>query len=393
MFRPHPHTVPTVASLPLGTIEIVIYDADHKPVANAPVTLGTRLSSVEKGESRSKKSGRTDQSGKLVFKGLKPGRTNYRIMTKRGAAAFRSKPFNLRNRGVKVELHTYEPAGLADAAVVTEAFISLEVKQDALAVSHLIRFLNLGRTAFVPAQLLLQLPEGAKAFNQQESMDGVGATRTESDHIQIGGTFPPGQREITFNYRVPLDGSATQLLNMPIPPRAVRSTVVVAAGPEMGLDVQGFSPATAGSNRNGKRVLQAVKQAPMSGGLAGLLLEATQPTTATVTLTGLPSRGTGPILACVLGALMVIFGAAYYQKTRGETGLRADQREDLIEAREAMIDELVRLEKAKRAGDVGPRSYERLRAAMLDALARIVRKLDDSGKPAMARPKLKKDAA
>ncbi len=392
MFRPHPDIVRSQAALPMGTIEIFVYDADHKPLADASVTLGTKRNSIEKGESRSTKTGRTDKQGKLVFRGQKAGRITYRIMTSRGSATFRSAPFSLRNRGVHVELHTYEPTALADSAVVTEAFVSLEVKQDTLAVSHLVRALNLGRTAFVAKDLLLELPEGAKGFRQQDSEDGVSATRTESGHVKIAGTFPPGQREVAFNYRVPLDSSSTQQFDLPMPPRSVRSRVVVGAGSDMGLDVEGFPPASAGSNRDGKRVLQTVKQAEMSGGLAGLL-KSNNASTVKLTLTGLPSRGIAPLLACVLAALMVALGGAHYQKARSQSGLRKDQREDLVEAREAMLDELVRLEKARKTGEVGPRSYERLRATMLDALARIVSTLENRNRPAVPEPKKRKGAA
>jgi hypothetical protein len=59
-----------------------------------------------------------------------------------------------------------------------------------------------------------------------------------------------------------------------------------------------------------------------------------------------------------------------------EGALDDDTRADLVEAREALLDEIVALERAHKKGDVGPKTYARVRASLLDALARIVNKLE-----------------
>jgi hypothetical protein len=66
--------------------------------------------------------------------------------------------------------------------------------------------------------------------------------------------------------------------------------------------------------------------------------------------------------------------------------LAEDAREDLVQARDALLDELVALERAKIRGQVGPKTYERVRAAMLDALANVVAELDEDGVPSAAAP-------
>jgi hypothetical protein len=66
----------------------------------------------------------------------------------------------------------------------------------------------------------------------------------------------------------------------------------------------------------------------------------------------------------------------YSQQKRPTGALDPDARDDLLDAREALLSELVALERARKTGEVGPKTYARLRAALLDALARIVDMLD-----------------
>lgn len=77
------------------------------------------------------------------------------------------------------------------------------------------------------------------------------------------------------------------------------------------------------------------------------------------------------MIAVVLAVLAFGSGVVYFGTSSG--GLRdEDSRRDLAEAREALLGELVALERARKSGEVGPKTYARVRASLLDALARIV---------------------
>ena len=96
----------------------------------------------------------------------------------------------------------------------------------------------------------------------------------------------------------------------------------------------------------------------------------------TITITGLPTTGPGRWLAVGLAATAILGAGSYAWSRRRDDELPEDALADLREAREALLDEIVSLERAHKSGEVGPKSYERLRAALLDALARIVEKLE-----------------
>jgi hypothetical protein len=101
----------------------------------------------------------------------------------------------------------------------------------------------------------------------------------------------------------------------------------------------------------------------------------------------LPTPGPGRWVAAVLAALALVGAAAYLVQSRGSTELPDDAREDLLDAREALLREIVELERARRRGDIGPKTYERIRGALLDSLARIVSMLEgdrDKGRPKLS---------
>ena len=215
----------------------------------------------------------------------------------------------------------------------------------------------------------MDLPPGAAGFDNGDSASGV--TMVESDgQMELTGTFPPGQSEMTFRYNVPLDGSDELNVKLPLPPRVIATRVVVGAGPKMGLEVAGFPAAEPGTWQDGKRVLMTTKQARARDGIASLM-QSTAPTLLSIRLTGIPNPGYGPRIALVLALLATAGGLGFFFTHRNETKLRADQREDLLEARDTLLEEFVVLEKARRL-----RPYQRLRGALLDALARIERRLE-----------------
>jgi hypothetical protein len=85
-----------------------------------------------------------------------------------------------------------------------------------------------------------------------------------------------------------------------------------------------------------------------------------------------------PARIAVLCALSALGIAGVYVLRQGkDAAVQDDIRKDLIEARDALLGEFVTLEKAHRKGDIGPKTYAKLRTALLDALARIEARLDE----------------
>jgi hypothetical protein len=379
MFQPKPNRVLVDPKLPPGTVEIRIVDANEQFIPNAEISLTVLENSVTKGESTEVLEHKTDGEGFRRFTDLRFGTgVSYTVKTKRGPATFISSPFGLKDiAGVRVLLHAYEPVTeLATAAFVIEAVMMLEIKEDSFSVSHRLRTLNVGRKAFVASGVSIPLPEGYKAFNNEDATGD--AKMIERDGMAVlQGTFPPGQNEVFYRYQVPLSGSSEQQLRLPLPPRVVHTTVLIGAAKGMGLKVAGFPEAQPTRWQNGQRVLRTAKEPDMRGGMQGLLANSA-PGSLDVTVSGIPTPGPYRWLALVLAGLAMV-GGAFQRFQKRTTAVRDERREDLLDARATLLEELATLERARREGEVGPKSYARLRAALLDAFARIMLQLDQMG--------------
>jgi hypothetical protein len=371
-----------------GSVLVTIVDAAGQPIAKAPIILAILENTVEKGESKSQRSATANERGRHRFDGLKTGTgISYRVTTIRGSGSFASQPFGLKDKqGMRVLLHVYPPTDkLADTLFVIEAFIVLDVKQDTVAVNHMLRTLNFGRNAYTPKGVTMKLPPGARAFSGKDNMNGIGVVESKDGTAELVGTFPPGQAEITYRYSLPLRGGSTLALDLPLPPRVVQATVMVGAGPGMTLKIAGFPAATPARRRDGQRVLKTNRQPDMSRGVRGVL-DKTSPEILSVMVTGLPTPGPGRWIALALAIAAAVGGVVGLRRDQkraadGNANLSDERREDLSEARDALLDEFVVLERARHDGEVGPRSYERLRGALLDALARVVSQLEDAVTP------------
>jgi hypothetical protein len=381
MFQPKPDRVLVDERLKPGTVEVLIVDADEQFLPDAEISLTILENSVTKGESTEVLERKTDGEGFFRFEGLRVGTgISYTVKVKRGAATFVSSPFGLKDvAGVRVLLHAYEPVSdLATAAFVIEAVVMLEIKEDSFSVSHRLRTLNVGRKAFVASGVSMTLPPDYKAFNNEEAAGDAKMIERDGQAVLVG-TFPPGQNEVFYRYQVPLSGDAEQRLQLPMPPRVVHTTVLIGAGKKMDLKVAGFPEAQPARWQNGQRVLRTSKEPDFRQGLQGLLSNSANGSL-DVTVSGIPTPGPVRWIALLVTALAMLGGGSQLVKTRrNPRTFRDEQREDLLEARETLLGELAALERARREGDVGPKSYVRLRAALLDAFARIMSRLDQTG--------------
>ena len=74
----------------------------------------------------------------------------------------------------------------------------------------------------------------------------------------------------------------------------------------------------------------------------------------------------------------VVAGFAYVQQRRSQKGPDDEMRADLIDAREALLREIVELERAHRSGEIGDKTFARLRNALVDALERLMTKIAEA---------------
>jgi hypothetical protein len=376
-FNPPQDTAVDDPSLPAGVIVVTIKDAQDKPLPGAPITLNILHSTVAKGESRERRSATADGSGMARFEGLSFGSGHsYQIVTKRGPATYSNPPVGLVDKaGKRIVVHAYDTStNLEELTLAMQGIVYLSLREDSIQIEQLLSVYNLSPTAW-QADAPIELPKGWKAFNKQESGGEARVDEVPGTGAALRGTFPPGRTDIDFRYQVPLDNEERQSIKIHLPPRVAQARVMAESSRTMGLSVAGFPGAQATEGRDGKRLLITEKQAQRAdGGVRDIDIE----------LSGLPTPGKGRWVAVVL-ALLAMAAGGYYLLEHREAGIDADTRDDLIDAREALLGEIVALERAHKSGEVGPKTYARVRASLLEALGRIVNMLEESKpKPAKA---------
>ncbi|MDC0749745.1 carboxypeptidase-like regulatory domain-containing protein [Polyangium mundeleinium] len=372
-FEAPPDTAVEDQTLPPGTMVFTIRDADDRPIPNATAILGILKSSVAQGDKRERREITTDAEGTARLDGLPVGAgTSYRVTTMRGLGTYATDAFALSDKaGKRVVLHAYEATDNVEGALVgAQAFVFVSLREGVLSVEQLFNVFNIGKVAWVPGKGAAQvgLPEGYQAFRIPDGMTDVRFIDEPTKGPWLSGTIAPGRHEASFSYQVPLDGKDRQTFRVELPPRVGEVRIFSEANKTMGLQVAGFPEAQRQAGRDGRKVMVTMRQA-MQGERGINALD--------ITITGLPVPGNTRWFALFFALSAAGLAAAYTIRQRAEGAVPDEAKDDLLEAREALLGEFVALEKAHQKGDIGPKTYGRLKAALLDALARIEARLDE----------------
>ncbi len=365
LFTPPPDGSQDDPALKRGVLAIAIRDAEDKPIPNAPVVVEVLHSTVAKGDSRERMAKTANASGELMLEGLQFGSgTTYRISTTRADANYALPPFALGDQvGKRAVLHAYEATqNLEELLIGVQAVAYLALRDDTIQVEELITVHNVSSKAWL-ADATVPLPQHFKAFNTQESSDEARVVEVSGVGVALRGTFAPGRHDLDFRYQIPLDDNERQGVRIGLPPHVFQARVMVEAGKTMSIDVANFPPAQR-EPMNGKHVLVTETAATLAAGGVKMM---------DITVNGLPTPGPGRWIAVGLATIAVAAGLWTTFKRNDDDDPEA--RKDLEEARETLLAELVSLERMRKSGEIGPKTYARVRASLLDALARVVDQL------------------
>ena len=349
-------------TLPAGTIAVELRDEAGKPLPRQDVILGIVVQSISQGESRKRLSAASDEQGVARFDGLDRASQNaYRVSVVKDGATYAAPPFQLpREGGMRVSVSVYPVVtDVKLATLALQGILYVEIADENLKLEQGYRIFNVGHTAWVPDGASVALPAGFKAFNAQKSMDGIDWDAGK-DAAKLRGTIAPGLHETAFRYQVANDESEEMVLDLGILPNVQAFRVIVDAPRGMTLTVDGFPPAQRTQNQQGTNVLFTEKQT-----------ERLEPNFRTVHLRlgGLPTRGNGRVVATVLAVIAILAGLYVARRLATSPGATP---EELAEARRKLLGELDALEKARASGEIGPKTYEHARRALVDALARVL---------------------
>ncbi|MBX3229724.1 MAG: hypothetical protein KIT84_05270 [Labilithrix sp.] len=343
-------------SLPDGQLQIMVVDAENKPLPGTHVTLGIVYNSVAKGESRKRLSFVTDASGVATAEHLEGGSgVAYRPSVATGDATFAVMPFRMPDKGgMRAILHVYPTTDdVEKALIVAQSIVYAEVKDDRVQIQQMLRVFNFGKNAWVPRDLVIPLPEEFTAFTTQQGMTDVGVDAVPKKGVKLRGTLGPGRHDVEWRWQLPYAGEAEVKLTVGMAPHMANVQVIAPASREMTLEVPGFPPPQSRSDGQGQRALVTEKQAAKSDSAIRSV---------DVIIRGLPTEGPGKIIATMLSGAGLLFGLVL--------GTRRPTKADRKSERARLLAQLEELERARHTGDVGPKTYERARRELLDALAR-----------------------
>ena len=356
-------------TLPVGTLVVSLRDSQDRPIPHAKFSLSELFNTVAQGEKPERITEReVGDDGTLRLDNLIIGTgTTYKVSSARAGGRYGLPRFPLNDKtGKRAVLHVFDASSnIEELSAGMQGVVYVSLKEGVIQVEQLLSVFNLGDVAWVP-DVAFKLPAGFKAFNKQEAMNEAKIEEVKDHGAALRGTFGPGRNDLDFRYQVPLEGNDKQTITIELPPRVAQMRVMAESSRSMVLKVAGY-PDPQKVSREGKRLLVTERQ--VSRGESGAQ-------TVEITLSGLPVQGPGRWIAVLLAIIAAVSGIVYVVRHRDEAEIDDDTRNDLVEAREALLSEMVALERAHASGEIGPKSYARVRASLLDALARIVAQLD-----------------
>jgi hypothetical protein len=358
-FQPPEDTESEDLSLPPGSISIELRDADDKPVPGETINLGILINSIAKGDSRKHMQATTDDRGRAGFSGLDTASNiAYRVSSGYRGGAFAASPFQFQQgKAMHVVLHVYPVArDLKEALIVCEETVAAEMRDDRVHIEEVLTIYNLGRTAWQPDDVRMPLPDGYTAFSSQATMSDQGVDDSGGT-AKLRGTFPPGRHSLDFRWQLPWSGDKDVDFDVGLPPHVAIARVMMPAMADLKLIADGFPAAEVRHDAQGQTFLVTERRLkPDDAKLDSL----------SIGIHDLPTPGPGRLLASLLAACGVGLGLVFASSKRVSS---ADQ-EAPGAARDALLEDLAGLERAHAAGEVGPRTYERARRELIDALAR-----------------------
>lgn len=369
-------------TLPGGTLVVEIRDENDRPLPGVDFTVGQLRNSVAKGESRKHFPGRSDAAGQARFDGLATGTdVSYRVSATRTSGelmgSFMAPPAQLAPvGGQRVVLHVYPLTSALDMTrVAMQAAFYFELKDDAIQAEGVIDLLNMGQNAWVPRDVLIELPKGFRAFNGEKTMNDASLDQIEGKGARIRGTFAPGQHQLPFRFQVPYTGGGDDV-DMPItlPSRVAHVRVIAEIGKGVTLDVPDFPAPQAERNNAGQHVMLTEKSLRPGEGATKLR----------VALRNLPDATPGKGWVAAAAVAIIAIGL-WARRDESQTKTREEEiAADATRAKKRLLEEIGRLEAERAKGAVGPETYARFRQALVDALARVL-SLESAGTAAKQR--------
>jgi hypothetical protein len=359
-----------VTDLPDRTVSIrLIRGSLSNNIANHPVELHVD------GQPETR---RTSEDGRVEFGPLRPGARLKAVAVVDGERLESQEFPSPQQGGIRLMLVATDKEPEAQAAreraappVAGEVVLGgdtrfvIENGDENVRVFYMLDIVNTARTPVEPpAPFLFDAPTGAQGVTVMEgSSPSASVTGTR---VRVQGPFAPGTTSVQIGYLVPTPrGSVAIEQRFPAPLE------------RLGLLVEKVGDAALSSPQ-----LERQQEMPIAGRTyiagAGGALPAGEPLV--ISVTGLPHHSLAPrYVALALVAAIVLGGA--WVAWRPVPPIDASERKRLVARRERLLQDLVKLESARRRGRVDEARYASRRGELVDALEQVYGALepDDAG--------------
>jgi hypothetical protein len=365
-------------TLPVGTLEVHVLDEDGTPIRNHAVLLGM----IDKSSKIDVRRGKSDANGLARFSDLPTGEgTGYAAVVEWNGSRLGTAPFPMPSvGGARAEIRAL--ARTADPSVMTigpGARIVLQMHEDTLQFLEMFPFENNSDKMFDPGPGAIEIPlpggfVGAQAQESDRKVD------VRSNHgMAVHGAFTPktaipgtsaknAGQEVAFGFVLPYHGH-TRAFVQPMPNGIGPFTLITQQIPGLSISGPGVGERQERELGGRKYWVMPVTAVPPGGAIS-------------FTMDGLPStdataRNAAGVLALGLVASAFAFGRP--PKGRGKAAHAADQRERLIDRREALYADLVALETNARGsgGGQAPNDRRKQLVARLEQIYRELAGLDE----------------
>jgi len=365
VFQPPADVEQLDPGLQRGSIAVELHDGDDKPVAGETVDLGILINSIAKGDTHKHMTAVTDALGRAGFSGLETlSNIAYRVTCGFQGGSFAAMPFQIpEGKAMRVVLHVYPVTRDVGVAVIaSEVAIEAEPRDDRMQIEEAVTVYNLGRTAWQPDDVRMALPAAHTAFGAQQTMSDQGVDE-DGNFAKLRGTFPPGEHSLEFHWQLPMSGDKDIDFDIGLPPHVALTRLLVPAAPGIRLVAADFPPAQQLRDSRGQSFLVTERR---------IRFDDPRLRSVSMGIHDLPTPGPGRSIATIVAGVAVLAGLFMTARRGGPKGLLGRGLADRKAAkalRSSLLEEIATIERAHTRGTIGPRTYERARRELIDALA------------------------
>jgi hypothetical protein len=358
-------------SLPAGSITVQAQGLGPQLLATLEASLVEWHQGKDEATRAVRAKTRLDPTGSAQFTGLPASmEVSYGVVVEHEGVSHASPSFRLSARaGKRVPIRVFPVTRNMDEALVgVHSILYLEPRDQHIYVEQLFQFTNLSGHTWRTHPMPVRLPADALTAVEAEQPGPLEVKPVPGSGVMIEGLVPPGTTDVTFQYQLPYPSSETLSLDVGMPPRVSSVRVMAGLGPGLSLHVAGLPPPAATRNEQGQRLL-IVEHAVPAG--------ADQIEKLSVTVSGLPAGLLARRLGIGLTFLLMVGGVAAAVLGRRRVSEEPSP-QPTSRKREALLEEVRRLEEQLARGKVSKSQYATDRNALLDQLGETFRETQES---------------